>query len=119
VRRAVSEHVKTFRDGREVCLNTPPGRAEYKRRVQVMLERQGGLCGLMVTDDCIARHGSMRGQQPTFEHCEGRGMGGSHRDDRIMKDGKPYNLAACFLCNQYKGSRRVKSWALPHAGKSA
>jgi len=43
----------------------------------------------------------------TFEHQDGRGMGGSHRDDRIEIDGKPYNGAAHGKCNSDKGSKRV------------
>jgi hypothetical protein len=43
----------------------------------------------------------------TFEHQDGRGMGGGHRDDRIEIDGKPYNGAACLSCNGSKGSKRI------------
>jgi hypothetical protein len=34
-------------------------------------------------------------------------MGGSTRDDRIEKDGQPYNGAAHWKCNNEKGSKRI------------
>jgi hypothetical protein len=46
----------------------------------------------------------------TFEHSDGRGHGGGHRDDRIEKDGQPYNSAAHYLCNQKKGSIRLEKF---------
>jgi hypothetical protein len=102
------EAVRVYPDGREVCQQSHiAGKREYRRRIYVMLERQGNRCGLMITPDCIRRGGNMAGWTPTFEHVDGRGMGGSHRDDRIEKDGKPYNLAACYACNNEKGSRRL------------
>lgn len=96
----MKDAVKVFRDGREVCAQTVLGRREYQRRIRVMWERQRGLC-------CICKVPiSLMGA--TFEHQEGRGMGGGHRDDRIEKDGKLYNGVACLYCNWLKGSRRME-----------
>lgn len=44
----------------------------------------------------------------TFEHQDGKGMGGSHQDDRIEIDGEWYNAAAHWKCNNDKGSKRFK-----------
>ena len=90
--------------GREVCDDTAAGRAEYKRRVEAMWERQNGLCGLRISPLCPGR---IELTEATFEHQDGRGAGGSKRDDRIMRDGKPYNLAACWWCNGAKSSRSL------------
>lgn len=98
--------VKTHRDGREVCdLKTAAGRKEYQRRTELMLERQGGICCLYgYVESCP---GTLRYEYATFEHQDGRGMGGAKRDDRTEKDGKPYNGAAHLLCNSIKGSLRI------------
>jgi hypothetical protein len=78
------------------------GRGEYFSRILKMADRQGWAC-------CNCRH-SMRGCRPTFEHEEGRGMGGGKRDDRIEIDGKPVNGASHLLCNQARGSKRTPIW---------
>jgi hypothetical protein len=92
--------VRIFRDGREVCnLNIKAGRDEYDSRKLKMHQRQGGLCclcGLRLAKKVMA-----------FEHQDGRGMNGSHRDDRTEKDGKPYNGVAHWDCNSEKGSKRT------------
>lgn len=89
-------------DGREV-INTrlERGRHEYKQRMWRMYLRQRSLCCLcglyMIPDDV------------TFEHENGRGLGGSKRDDRIeLPDGTWINGAAHYRCNGDKGSRRVE-----------
>lgn len=64
-----------------------------------MWNRQKGLC-------CLCSLPLVR-DEATFEHQDGRGMGGSRRDDRIEKDGQLYNGAAHFLCNNAKGSQRI------------
>ena len=98
--------VKVFDDGREVCdLSVAAGRREYRRRVELMLARQGGRC-------CLEGHapmcpGFLRLENATFEHEDGRGSGGWKRDDRTEKTGLPYNGAAHPLCNGWKGSRVV------------
>lgn len=89
--------------GREVCSKTPRGRAEYARRVSKMADRQGNLCAIC----------EQYMTAPTFEHQDGRGMGGSLRDDVIEKQGKWYNAATCYQCNSRKGSRRYE-WADGH-----
>jgi hypothetical protein len=43
---------------------------------------------------------------PTFEHQDGRGAGGGHRDDRIEIDGQWNNAAVDPDCNISKGSKR-------------
>lgn len=104
--RTHAEPVIIYPDGREVCnRETAPGRAEYRRRVIEMVRRQNYQCGLSLSQDCP---GFLNPQAATFEHVDGRGMGGAHQDDRIEKDGKPYNLAACFACNFEKGSKRAE-----------
>ena len=95
IRKLPAVHI--FKDGREVCrFNTLAGRLEYQRRKRIMWERQKGKCFLcgkpLAWDDS------------TFEHEDGRGMNGAKRDDRIEKDGKPYNGAAHLFCNTRKGS---------------
>lgn len=87
--------VKTFLCGREVCQPTAAGRREYKSRTDAMQKRQGGRCAL-----CPWYLGM------TFDHQDGRGSGGGHRDDRIEIDGKWHNAALCIQCNGLKGSRR-------------
>lgn len=100
--------VRIFRDGREVCnMLTTAGRNEYFRRIRVMWERQGKRCCLEgLVDGCP---GKLALSEATFEHQDGRGHGGGHRDDRIEKDGKPYNGAAHSKCNLLKGSRRINA----------
>lgn len=91
-------------DGAEVCnRETAEGRREYKRRVDAMTERQKDMCCLYgFIESCP---GSLIGWLPTFEHEDGRG--GGKRDDRIEKDGRRYNGAAHWNCNQEKGSRFI------------
>lgn len=91
--------VRVYPDGREVCLENEPGREEYRRRVQVMVERQQHLCS-RCGGPIIA---------PTFDHStHGRKMGGSATDDRVwLPDGSPQNSASCFMCNGAAGSRRL------------
>lgn len=87
---------KRYRDGREVMdLKTVAGRFQYGYRLQLMVDRQHGFCAI-----CMEWMGF-----PTFEHQDGRGAGGGHRDDRIEIDGRWYNAAICVRC-QGKGSVR-------------
>ena len=96
-----------FDDGREVCdLLTTTGRDEYESRKRKMWLRQKKRC-------CLERRvfgcpGVLRWGDAVFEHQDGRGMSGGHRDDRIEKDGKPYNGVAHAACNSLKGSRRIE-----------
>lgn len=86
-------------NGRQVCTQTAAGRREYVLRTEQMWERQLGLCSLCNLP--------MRREEATYEHQDGRGIGGGHRDDRIEIDGKPYNSAAHGFCNCVKGSIRL------------
>lgn len=90
-------------DGRQVCdLTTAEGKREYKRRTEVMWERQNALCSICQLP--------MRLEEATFEHQDGRGHGGGHRDDRIEIDGKPHNSVAHGFCNVEKGSVRLDAY---------
>ena len=100
---AVSQHyevildgaVRRYSDGREVCENSKAGWIEYKRRVKVMLQRQGGRC-------CLCNRPLALGNA-TFEHQRRRGMGSAWRDDRIERDRQPWNGCAHWVCNGQKG----------------
>ncbi len=98
--------VKEYRDGRQVCnLLTKAGRDEYARRKKVMWLRQGKRCCLEGwVKDCP---GNLALADAMFEHQDGRGMDAGHRDDRIEKDGKPYNGVAHSYCNSAKASQRM------------
>jgi hypothetical protein len=87
--------VRVYRDGREVCVNSAKGWREYKRRVKVMVQRQNFRCCLCGRPLALAN--------ATFEHQRRRGMGAAWRDDRIEKDGQPWNGAAHWNCNSGKG----------------
>lgn len=86
---------RIYPDGREVCVDSPKGWAEYKRRVEVMVERQNKRCCLCGRRISLA--------SATFEHQRRRGMGAAWRDDRITKDGVDWNGAAHWVCNGEKG----------------
>lgn len=103
------EAFKTCADGREICYNigsvrqSLAGRNEYRRRIDAMLERQKGICCLHgYAPDCP---GFLADEDATFEHENGRADG--RRDDRLEVNGKWINGAAHWLCNQWKGSRRI------------
>jgi hypothetical protein len=87
--------VLKYRDGREVCTDTPQGWKEYKRRVGDMVQRQKFRCCLCNRRLSLAN--------ATFEHQRRRGMGAAWRDDRITKDGADWNGAAHWVCNGVKG----------------
>jgi len=92
--------VKRYPDGREVCDRSKAGRVEYARRREAMRLRQNECCGY------CGKH--ITAEEATFEHCAGRGMNGSRRDDRILdSNGQPMNLAVCQPCNSAKGSKRL------------
>jgi hypothetical protein len=99
-------------DGRQICRNHPlagtsEGRAEYKRRITAMLERQNGICCLAVHLNCCA--GPLSRKDASFEHEHGRGMGGLRRDDRIeLPNGDWINGAACVNGNSLKGGNRLR-----------
>jgi hypothetical protein len=106
--------VRVFKDGRECCnLLTKAGKDEYFRRIRVMWERQGKRCCLENDSTIKDCPGKLTLGEATFEHQDGRGMGGGHRDDRIEKPDpktgkmKPYNGCAHWNCNRQKASRRI------------
>ena len=82
--------VRRYRDGREVCQDSPAGWREYKRRVEGMLQRQNFRCSLC--------GGRLALANATFEHQRRRGMGSAWRDDRPDRNG-----AAHWVCNAEKG----------------
>lgn len=94
----MSDAVRVYRGGREICADTPAGRAEYRARTAAMAERQNGLCALC---------GLWMGDDVTFDHERSRGMAGGFREDRIEIAGRWVNAAVHFRCNGNKGSRRV------------
>jgi hypothetical protein len=95
---------KVYEGGREVLnLDTELGRQAYEIRTLLMAARQNNLCGLC----------GFPMTQPSFDHENGRGMNGGHRDDRIEVNGVWQNAAVCLNCNSEKGSKRVPY--LPHA----
>jgi hypothetical protein len=88
--------VRIYRDGREVCVDSPAGWREYKRRVEVMVQRQNHRC-------CLCNRRISVGTA-TFEHQRRRGMGSAWRQDAIVdKDGNWINGAAHWDCNVKKG----------------
>lgn len=93
---------ETMSDGRQICADTPDGAREYRRRTLEMRRRQGELCSICGY--------WMHEEEVSFEHSDGRGFNGSHRDDRIEKDGMPYNSAAHLICNCRKGSIRLENF---------
>src|SRR6185312_2054152 len=99
-----------YADGREICRNgrfgTAARRREYRRRTTQMVVRQGGRCCLEGYAPMC--HGRLFSEQATFEHEDGRGMGGAKRDDRTeLPDGTWINGAAHEECNIWKGSRYI------------
>lgn len=91
--------VVIFDDDREVCeRSTIAGRREYINRREAMRQRQNCRCPMC---NCYLCEDEAR-----FEHQDGRGMGGGHRDDRIERDGEWFNAALCETCNSEKGSQR-------------
>lgn len=84
---------------REVCGKGAAGRREYRHRLQLMHERQDGLCCLCALP--------LRLEEAVFEHQRPKGMGGAFTDDRIEVDGVPINGAAHWNCNSSKGSKRT------------
>ena len=97
--------VQLFPDGREVCdLKKASGKLEYASRTGRMVFRQRGICCLL--GHCPTCPGRLSGDAE-FEHEDGKGSGGAHRDDRIEVDGKWKNGAAHHHCNMWKSSRRI------------
>ncbi len=88
--------VRTYRDGREVCTDSPAGWREYKKRVGVMVQRQNFRC-------CLCG-GRLSLGNATFEHQRRRGMGAAWRQDAILDAaGNWINGAAHWVCNSKRG----------------
>src|ERR1700683_2815048 len=85
------EPYKAHRGGREVCGKDAAGRAEYNRRREFCWDRDRGICCL------CGRFVPL--EQATMEHLNGRGLGGSKRDDRPQSCG-----VAHWFGNNAKGS---------------
>jgi hypothetical protein len=110
--------VRILKDGREICNHlTKAGRDEYHRRLREMWDRQKRICCLLGhVEGCPGR---LHLPDLVFEHQDGRGSGGGHRDDRIEKpdpktgEMKPYNGAAHAYCNLKKGSLRIDYHEVP------
>lgn len=90
---------RVYPDGRQVCTDSERGRQEYRDRKHHMWMRQHGIC---TKCKLWIREGT-----ETFDHDAGRGLGGAHRDDRIvLPDGEMINSAMHWGCNVQKGSKR-------------
>ena len=88
--------VRVYPEGRQVCQDSHAGWREYKRRVSVMLERQGRKCCLCNRRLSLA--------EATFEHQRRRGMGAAWRQDAIVDaEGNWINGAAHWNCNVARG----------------
>jgi hypothetical protein len=102
-------------DSREICdLNCAAGRRSYAERKEKMLERQGRKCCLGLSGCTGMVRLSKYDMQ--FEHEDGKGFNGGHRDDRILvpveQPGgtiklKWQNGVSCPWCNSRKGSKRI------------
>lgn len=94
--------VRVYPDRRQVCQDNAPGRKEYAKRIEAMVQRQNFRCGCSLT--CTKR---ITLATATFGHEGLRGAGGSTRDDRIVdENGEWMNAAETWECNSAKGSKR-------------
>jgi hypothetical protein len=82
--------LRVYPDGREVCMDSPAGWKEYSRRIDVMLQEQGGKC-------CLCKNRLYRGDA-TFEHMRRRGFGAAFRDDSLGRNGVSH-----WICNYARG----------------
>jgi hypothetical protein len=89
--------VIVYPDGREVCRNTDAGRREYSGRTGKMWIRDKGVC-------CLCGE-SVSLMDMTFEHKQGRGMGGAKRDDRESMNGISH-----WAGNGAKGSKGYEKY---------
>jgi hypothetical protein len=74
----------------EQVFNLPAGWREYKRRIEIMVQRQRFKCCLCKNRISVA--------DATFEHQRRRGLHAAFRDDRIEGNG-----AAHWICNRQRG----------------
>lgn len=88
--------VHIFRDGREMV-----GESLYNLRKMDMRERQLLKCAIC--------YYTLYPDDVTFDHQNGRGMGGAKVDDRIvLPDGTWVNAAVHLICNTVKASKRYE-----------
>lgn len=90
--QAAEPLVRRFDDGREVCLSSPAGHAEYQRRKQLLWEGQAGLC---VLPGC--------GQRMSLADARltGGDWGGVQlRDDRLAKNSLVHKRCQAAWHNQ-------------------
>lgn len=101
----IRDGVQHYPDGREVCLlNTAAGKRAYQQRIVAMWRRQYDI--LRRVHVCIICDEPLKLEEATFEHENGKGMGGAIQDDRTQKDGQWLNGVAHGACNGEKGSKR-------------
>jgi len=98
----VDNTYRLFDDGRQKCLQTPKGKAEYAHRREAMAMRQMWICA------CGCGRPMMRtmgfASSITFQHDKLRGK---DIDERIVDaDGGWLNCAMRWDCNGAMGSRR-------------
>ena len=90
-----------YPDGRLVALNNAKGDAWYRAQTVFMASRQKGVCG--ICHGTRLMHGTAE-WSATFQHGDGRGLGGARRNDDVNAPG---NCAAHLICNSELGSRRL------------
>lgn len=99
----VSEGVKTYPDGREVCI-TPDS---WDRRKQEVFNRDDGICQVATLVGRPIHRINRFFDSWTADHITKRGMGGATRDDRLS------NLRlTCEWCHSLAHDRNV------HGGKA-
>lgn len=92
------EAIKKYGPREVFDLKTKEGLRMYRSNLYEMEVRQGFQCAI-----CQRIAGSMM----QFDHQDGRGSNGGHRDDRIVdEEGDWINAALCANCNSLKGSKR-------------
>jgi hypothetical protein len=96
-KRRSKEGVRIMPDSREICSQTPSGRAEYTRRLEERWRLDKGVCCLCGLPVAL--------KYATVEHPDGRGLGGSRRDDSIGSI-----RISHFLGNVKKGSVRLDKY---------
>jgi hypothetical protein len=96
-KRRSKEAVRIMPDSREICSQTPAGRAEYARRREERWRLDKGICCLCGLPVAL--------EYATVEHPDGRGLGGSRHDDRIESI-----RISHFFGNAKKGSVRLEKY---------
>ena len=97
----INGQYRKYPDGRLVAQNTPKGDLWYWEQTILMAHRQEWICGICHSP--VRMHFWTR-EGATFQHGDGRGMGGARRNDDINAPG---NCAAHWDCNTELGSKRL------------